>query len=382
MQKAYQRITWQNLPSRTSALDADNLNAESAALDEIDDRVVTFDTTKANQTDMLQTISGIAFDRETGIFTITRYNGTSFTIDTDLEKIAVNFDYDDDPTSPHYQNLVLTLIDGTVKYIDLSALITQYEFTDSSQIHFSVGSDGKVTAEVINGSITENKLEPNFLANCRLEVDKAEGYADESSAWATGERDGAPVPTTDPAYNNNAKYYSIHAREEAEAWANGTRSDVPIGPSDPAFDKYAKYWAEKAHDDAEAWAVGQRSGVDVPPTDETYHNNSKYYSEQSDIRATDSEAWGVGQRNGVDVADGDPCYHNNSKYYSDQSNVHADESHQYRNEAEDILGQINQKIQASVFTVNFLTGNLEYTNEASYLFSINENTGNLEWEVA
>ena len=96
MQKAYNRIVWQNLPSRTTALEADNLNAESAALDEIDDRVVAFDTTKANQSDMLQTISSISFDESTGIFTITRYNGTSFTIDTDIEKIAVNFDYDDD----------------------------------------------------------------------------------------------------------------------------------------------------------------------------------------------------------------------------------------------------------------------------------------------
>ena len=341
MQKAYVRIVWQNLPSRATALEADNLNAESAALDEIDDRVVMFDTTKANQVDMLQTISNVTFDRSTGVLTFVRYNGTTFDVDTDLEKIAVNFEYD-----PATQQLILTLIDGTKQYIDLSALITQYEFVDSAYIHFIVDTQGVVSANIIDGSITERKLEPNFLANCRLEVQKSETFANESEAWATGEKDGVPVPTTDPAYENNAKYYSIHAREEAEAWA-----------------------------------VGERSGVPVPSTDETYHNNSKYYSEFSDMRALDAEDWAVGQRGGIDVPDTDECYHNNSKYYSDQSNMHADSAQQSKDDAAAILNQINEKIQASVFTVNFLTGNLEYTNEASYLFGINENTGNLEWEV-
>ena len=31
---------------------------------------------------------------------------------------------------------------------------------------------------------------------------------EDAEAWAVGERDGQPVPSTDPTYNNNAKYYA------------------------------------------------------------------------------------------------------------------------------------------------------------------------------
>ena len=32
--------------------------------------------------------------------------------------------------------------------------------------------------------------------------------AEDSEAWAIGERSGTPVPSTDPTYENNSKYYS------------------------------------------------------------------------------------------------------------------------------------------------------------------------------
>lgn len=39
-------------------------------------------------------------------------------------------------------------------------------------------------------------------------IDDIEAAATDAEAWATGTRDGVPVPSTDPAYQNNAKYYS------------------------------------------------------------------------------------------------------------------------------------------------------------------------------
>lgn len=218
MNKAHENQNWKNKPSLETPLNDVNLNKLDRSVDTIDDRVIVLDTTKANQTDMLQTISDITFNKNTGIFTVYRKNGTSFTIDTDLEKISINFDYDDNPSSEHYQQLIITLIDGTVKYIDMSALITQYEFVDSNQIHFAVNAEGKISATIIAGSITEVMLEPNFLANCRLEVSKAEGFADEAEAWATGKRNGTDIPSTDPAYENNAEFYAgIAGTKAAEA---------------------------------------------------------------------------------------------------------------------------------------------------------------------
>ena len=222
MQKAYNRIIWHNKPDTRSPINESNLNRIDIGLNTVDDRVITLDTTKANQTDLLTCVASIGFNQSTGILTITLQNGTSTTIDTGLSKLAVNFDYDDDPTSPHYEQLVLEMKDGTYKYIDLSALINQFEFDNTTTVAFTVDSQtGHISAIVPDGSITESKLQPNFLADCRTEKTQAqaaragaetaesnaEDFKEDAEAWANGEINGVPVPDTHPAHNNNAKYY-------------------------------------------------------------------------------------------------------------------------------------------------------------------------------
>ena len=179
LSKTYSRINWENEPSVKSPLSEGNLNRMDYALNEVDNRVINLDTTKANEDDMLLTFKSISFDEDTGIFTFTRFNGTIVTIDTLLEKVVTNWDYDDNPSSPNYQKLIITTAEG-VKYIDLSALITQYEFVDTDTVAFTIGSDGKVSAEVIDGSITESKLSLTYKAQLDQKVLDAQGYANNS----------------------------------------------------------------------------------------------------------------------------------------------------------------------------------------------------------
>lgn len=219
MQKAHDaayNAYWKNKPDLSTPIIAQQLNRNEQSVDAIDDRVIVLDTTKANQTDLLQAVRTIAYTESTGIFRITFFNGTYIDIDTGLEKIAINFDYDDDPESPNYQKIIITLQDGTKKYIDLSALITVYEFRDSQTIQ-AIVENGNVSFEIIDGSITEEKLEPNFLANCRIEVALAEGYSRDSEAWAVGQREGVDVPDTDETYQNNSKYYSQQSANSADS---------------------------------------------------------------------------------------------------------------------------------------------------------------------
>lgn len=219
MQKAHDSAYnsyWKNKPDLSTPIIAQQLNRNEQSVDEIDNRVIVLDTTKANQTDLLQAVRTITYTESTGIFRITFFNGTYIDIDTGLEKIAINFDYDDDPESPNYQKIIITLEDGTKKYIDLSTLITQYEFLDSQTIQ-AIVENGNVSFEIINGSITEEKLEPNFLANCRIQVALAEGYSRDSEAWAVGQREGVDVPDTDETYQNNSKYYSQQSANSAQS---------------------------------------------------------------------------------------------------------------------------------------------------------------------
>lgn len=207
MNKCHSNINWVN--DTVPAINDTNLNYMDGCIDTIDDRVITLDGVKAAQSDLLLAFKDVSLDSSTGVITFTLFNNTTKTIDTLLEKIAVNFDYDDDPTSPHYQNLIITLEDGTVKYIDMSALITQYEFTNSSTVSWTVGLDGSVTANVIDGSITSAKLDPAVATS----ITNAATYSLVSEGFAVGEQNGTPVTSESPYYENNAEYYKNEAAD-------------------------------------------------------------------------------------------------------------------------------------------------------------------------
>lgn len=173
MNKIYQRIDWENYPSSATPLNEDNLNKMDYAIDKLDDRIVTHETTKLNTATGNTLVKNVTFNEKTGVFTIEKLSGSKITINTALEKIATNFRYDYST-----QKLILTLIDGTTQEVDLSALLTQYEFLNSSTIQFTIDSSGKVKASVVNGSITGNMLEPNYLANVTLQAKNAKTSAD------------------------------------------------------------------------------------------------------------------------------------------------------------------------------------------------------------
>ena len=237
MNKTYGRINWENYPSDETPLNESNLNKIDVATDEIDNRVITLDTTKATKAEVSTLVQDVAFEENTGIITITKKNGSKITIDTQMEKIAVNFSY-----NAETQQIILTLIDGTRQYIDLSALITQYEFLDSDTVAFSIDSTGKVSAIVKEASIQEKHLQPNYLADIKVEVAKAKASetaaaksesnakASETAA-ATSESNAAESATKAQSYatggtnsrtgedTDNAKYYSQQSAQSQSAAA-------------------------------------------------------------------------------------------------------------------------------------------------------------------
>lgn len=237
MNKTYDRINWENYPSDVTPLNESNLNKIDAATDEIDNRVITLDTTKATKAEVSTLVQDVTFEEKTGIITITKKNGSKITIDTQMEKIAVNFSY-----NAETQQIILTLIDGTKQYIDLTALITQYEFLDSDTVAFSIDSAGKVSAIVKEASIQEKHLQPNYLADIKVEVAKAQASqsaaaksesnakASETAA-ATSESNAAASATKSQSYatggtnsrtgedTDNAKYYSQQSAQSQSAAA-------------------------------------------------------------------------------------------------------------------------------------------------------------------
>ena len=179
MQKIYSRINWENFPSEKTAVNESNLNKMDSAIDNLDDRVVAMDASKVDLTRANELVKEILWDESNGTLTVVKMNGSRAVIDTKLEKLAVNFTY-----NPQTQQLVITLDDGTVQNVDLSSLITEYEFLDSDTIAFEIAG-GKVKAIVKNGSITEDKLQPNFLADIKVESAKAVNSATNAKSSET-----------------------------------------------------------------------------------------------------------------------------------------------------------------------------------------------------
>ena len=230
MNKAFHRINWENTPSVATPINETNLNAGDEALDTIDDRVITLDTTKANQSDLLTTVSDVSLNETTGVITITWKNGTTRTYDTALEKVVTNFTYDSTT-----QSLILTYPDGTTESISLTSFITQYEFTDTSTIDFTVAQDGTVSAIVKDGSITGTQLQPNYLADVTTQATNAVASATQAVASATSASTSATSAST------SATSASTSA-DLAESYAVGTNGTVRQGD---ATDN-AKYYSEQA----------------------------------------------------------------------------------------------------------------------------------------
>lgn len=225
--KVYTRINWLNKSeSLTTPLGKTNLNKMDKAIDTIDNEVVSIsataeslDTTKADKDQLNNMITDISVNDKNGVISITKYNGTVLNIDTAMEKIAVNFEY-----NAQTQQLILTLENGEKQYIDMSALITQYEFKGTDTIAFSIDSDGKVNASIKSGSITKAMLSSEVMSAITLSESNAVASAQAAAQSATNADMDAKLSQSysvgksgirDGEDTDNAKYYS----EQAEKFA-------------------------------------------------------------------------------------------------------------------------------------------------------------------
>ena len=174
-QKIYSREHWENFPSEKTAINRDRLNNIEGGIDAIDDRVCALDTTKVDLTKANELVKEILWDESNGTLTVVKMNGSRAVIDTKLEKLAVNFSFDE-----ANQRLVIILDDGSKQYVDLSAFVTPLEFKDGDIIYFSVVDGNLVSAGIKDGTISEEKLRPNFLADIKIKVGEAEQYRDQT----------------------------------------------------------------------------------------------------------------------------------------------------------------------------------------------------------
>ena len=306
MNKAHSAIKWENYPSGETPLNESNLNKMDAAIGVIDDRVITLDTTKATKAEVATLVADVTFEESTGIITITKKNGSKVTIDTQMEKIAINFDY-----NPTTQQIILTLIDGTKQYIDLSALITQYEFLDSDTVAFYIDKDGKVSAIVKEGSIEEKHLEPNYLAKIKVEVAKAESS---QQAAAMSEINAKASENAAKASETAAKTSETNAKASETAAAKSATAAAISETNAKASETSASQSAATATSEAASASQSASTAIDKATIATQKATEIIGKAESAADSATKAQSYavgGTGSREGEDF--------DNAKYYYQQA---------------------------------------------------------------
>lgn len=227
MEKAFKNFfQWVNQPSTNTPLGARLLNTLNNVINTIDDNVVALDATKLNVSVANSMVKSIEINQETGVIRVTQLDGTVYTWDFNLEKVPAKLYLTEDAV------LVMETDDGEMYTADLKKLIDTYIFEDSDTVVFSMTSepDGKhVTAEVKDGSITEEKLQPDFLADVKTEAARAEAQAEKareqalmSQSYAIGNSGIRPGESTD-----NSKWYAEQAKKYMDAAQEASKLVIP-----------------------------------------------------------------------------------------------------------------------------------------------------------
>ena len=211
LNKVYTRINWEDYPSENTDLDAYNLNQMDSAIDALDNRIISQDALKVDKSAINGNIADWTMDETTGVITLTKYNGEKVIFDLNIEKIPVEFSMSDDGI------ITMTTEDGTQFKADIGSMIPVLTFEDSATIAVSVTGTGKnktYSFSIKTGSVTDAMLQPNYLADIRVESANASAYAQSANAKSvlaesyaiggTGTREGEDT--------DNAKYYMEQAK--------------------------------------------------------------------------------------------------------------------------------------------------------------------------
>ncbi len=257
--KIHRKILWRN--KTEPSLNEKNLQQYDHELDVLDDRIIQLNNTTLPSQTAAGFITDFDVNPDDGVITVTYFSGRIQRIDTNLEKIPFNYRFDEES-----QNLYIIADDGTEQRCNLASLISEYDFQDSDTITFSV-INGIVLAHVKRGSITEEMLQPNFLADVRTEAVRALAGADaatESALDASGSAKAAQTAAQEAAVaeqesarhaaaaNTSAGEAAGSARGAADSAEEANKSQIASKASEVAAQGYKEAAAGSAQESSDS----------------------------------------------------------------------------------------------------------------------------------
>lgn len=149
---------------------------------------------KFDKTEAQALVREVTFSESSGVFTITKYDGSVKTIDTAIEKVALDVRLDG-------QQFVLTLVDGTEQRVDISKFLTETEVKNSDTITLAIES-GVIVARLASGSVTMAHLNPEVTAYIEA---KEQSAANSAASASVSEQNALNSANSAEQSHQNAK---------------------------------------------------------------------------------------------------------------------------------------------------------------------------------
>lgn len=205
----YTVIGWLNFPSVSTPLGQRNLRHMDNGILQCAQYILALSQDKLEASDAAKFITSWTLDTDSWIATITHKDGTQEQYDFPIEMLPTRIDLDEDG------NLIIVQQDGETKKVDFQRFV--YKFDNTATIAMNTNGT-TITADVIDGSITMDKLEKSimqtlrqYMLDAQASAEAASRYNTAAESWAHGQTGARPGEETD-----NSKYYSEIAKQEAE----------------------------------------------------------------------------------------------------------------------------------------------------------------------
>lgn len=242
----------------------------------IANRYTKAETDSKVSTETNDLVKTLDIDLNTGVFTITKKDGTVETIDTTLEKVPTNFAFVEE-NGMYY--LRVTNTDGTSTQVDVTTLFNDYTFNNTDSIAFSTVKDGNeatITAEIRDASIGIEKLSltavsqlEGYVSSASQSAQTATTKANEASESATSALNSANNAATSASSSQTSANNAATSATSAQTSANNAATSASSASSSAAN-------ATSQATLSQSWAVGNTGARDGENT-----NNAKYWAEQA-----------------------------------------------------------------------------------------------------
>lgn len=319
-QTFYVITDWQNLPSQKTALNRTNLLHLENGVKEADIRIVQLDASKLSMEIANTLVKSVNVDTKTGVITVTKLNGAIETYDLDIERVVTNFDVTDEGV------IILTLADGTEKSVDIAKFINT--FKSSATIAFGM-TDREVTARIIDGSVTMDKLDPTIQSEFRQYMIESQNARDAALQYQKfAKRYTIGDSEFEGSETDNAKYYYEGAKQAAETTVTNAAAaarDAETATSQAAIATSKATNAAAAANSAAADAQTASEKASTATSQATLASQKAQEAASSERTATtkaadaldsanDAKRYAVGGVVAEDAQD-------NAKYYYEQSQI-------------------------------------------------------------